>query len=289
MKTSTAIARTSDFQNARAPVRRIVYRTQGNRRGPITRLVSPSDLGEMLKPFVFLDYAVVPFTGQVSTGIHPHSGIATLTLAISGGLHYEDTTGKSGEVEAGGLEWMKAGGGVWHDGAALSPGPLQAYQLWVALPAADENAPAESQYIAADEVEQHGPARVLLGRLGPARSPIRAPAGINYLHVQLKGGDRWRYQPPIGHTVGWVSVYQGELRTPETVPAQTLAVFDSSDAAIEFVAKGDTSFVLGSAVKHPHDLVLGYYSVHTNAHALERGEAEIRRIGEHLRASRRIK
>jgi hypothetical protein len=36
---------------------------------------------------------------------------------------------------------------------------------------------------------------------------------------------------------------------------------------------------LGSAVKHPHDLVLGYYSVHTSKAALAQGEAEIQRIG----------
>ena len=288
MKSANAIAERVEIQNAPTPVRGIVRRTQGSRRGPITRLVSPSDIGQLIKPFVFLDYAVAPYNGSTRTGIHPHSGIATLTLAIKGGLHYEDTSGKTGEVEAGGLEWMKAGGGVWHDGAATSPGPLQAYQLWVALPASEENAPAESQYISADEVQQHGPAHVLLGQLGDARSPIRAPEGINYLHVELKDGERWRYQPPAGHTVGWVSVYQGELRTPDIVPIGTLAVFDASDAAIDFVASGDTSFVLGSAIKHPHDLVLGYYSVHTNAYALEKGEAEIRRIGDRLRASGRL-
>ena len=33
----------------------IVDRTHGRRHGPITRLISPSDLGQSLKPFVFLD------------------------------------------------------------------------------------------------------------------------------------------------------------------------------------------------------------------------------------------
>jgi hypothetical protein len=42
--------------------------------------------------------------------------------------------------------------------------------------------------------------------------------------------------------------------------------------------------VLGSAAKHPHDLVLGNYSVHTSAETLREGEAEIRRIGQQLRA-----
>jgi hypothetical protein len=86
-----------------------------------------------------------------------------------------------------------------------------------------------------------------------------------------------------------VSVYEGELRTPEAVDSGTLAVFDESDAAIDVIANGDTSFVLGSAIKHPHDLVTGYYSVHTNRNALARGEAEIRRIGAELRTSGRLR
>ena len=125
--------------------RAVVLRTPGRRHGPITRLASPSNVGELIKPFVFLDHAVVPFTGQKLFGIHPHSGIATLTTVLKGGMAYEDTTGKRGEVTAGGLEWMKAGGGVWHDGGPLEGEPLRVFQLWVALPASEESAPAESQ------------------------------------------------------------------------------------------------------------------------------------------------
>jgi redox-sensitive bicupin YhaK (pirin superfamily) len=159
----------------------------------------------------------------------------------------------------------------------------------VALPPSEENAPAESQYIAAEDVQQEGPARVVLGQLGNATSAIRSPPGINYLHVKLKDGQHWRYTPPANHTVAWVSVYEGELWTPEAVAPGTLAVFEESNTAIDFIANGDTSFVLGSAVKHPHDLVTGYYSVHTNRNALDRGEAEIRRIGAELLASGRLR
>ncbi len=54
--------------------RRIVARTQGRRHGPITRVVSPSDLGERIKPFVFLDWFDAPPVGKLEGGIHPHSG-----------------------------------------------------------------------------------------------------------------------------------------------------------------------------------------------------------------------
>ena len=268
--------------------RRIALTTRGRRHGPITRLVSPSDIGEMIKPFVFLDHAeVAPRPGPLF-GIHPHSGIATLTTVLGGGLAYEDTTGKSGTVPTGGLEWMKAGNGVWHDGAPTPGEPLRAFQLWVALPASEENAPAESQYISPDAVQEDGPVRVILGRHGRAGSEIRSPAGINYFHVRLKGGERWRYAPPAEHTVAWLAVDKGGLRAPSPIRAGELAVFEESADAIELEADGYTSFVFGSAVKHPHPLVLGYYSVHTSEATLAQGEAEINRVGQRLRASGRL-
>jgi len=282
-----------DIENAAEAVvstdaRQIVLVTSGRRHGPITRLVSPSDVGELIKPFVFLDHFEVVPRPQPLFGIHPHSGIATLTVVLHGGLAYEDTTGKTGTVAKGGLEWMKAGNGVWHDGRPTLGEPLRGFQLWVALPPSEENAPPESQYIATDAEQEDGPVRVILGRYGRALSAIRAPAGINYFHVRLKDGEQWRYTPPKGHTVAWLAVDKGALRSAEPIDEGQLAVFDESEGPIELEAKGDTSFVFGSAVKHPHPLVLGYYSVHTSEATLAQGEAEINRIGQRLRAAGRL-
>lgn len=270
--------------------RSIVYRTQGRRGdGPITRVVSPSGTGERIKPFVFLDWFEAPATQTMGGGIHPHSGIATVTVLLEGDVRYEDTTGKAGVLPAGGVEWMRAAGGVWHDGAPLPGSRIRGLQLWVALPAAEENGSPESQYIAPDRVPQEGPVRVTLGRYGSARSPLRSPAGINYFDVRLKDGERWEYQPPAGFNVAWVYSYKGALRAEgEPVRLNELAVLEEGESTLRFEARGDTAFVLGTAVKHPHDLVLGYYSVHTSAQALAAGEAEIRRIGEQLRASGRL-
>ena len=268
--------------------RAIVHRTRGSTHGPITRLVSPSDLGEFLKPFVFLDLFSSKPSAGTNFGMHPHSGIATLTFLIEGEVVYEDTTGKKGVLPAGGVEWMRAGNGVWHTGAPVDGSPMLGFQLWVALPASEENAPAESLYLAPSEVPREGPVRVLLGCYGAAQSPIPVPAGTNYLAVRLKDGERWRYTPPAGHTVAWLAVNAGQLEAGGPVMAGELAVFEESNQAIDLVAHGDTSFVLGSAVKHPHDLVMGYYSVHTSKAALAQGEAEIRRIGAGLRSEGRL-
>jgi redox-sensitive bicupin YhaK (pirin superfamily) len=272
------------------PAREIMYRTRGHTRGPITRLMSPGDLGELLKPFVFLDLAVfddrfAPMS--MDLGWHPHSGIATVTVMLEGSVRYAETTGKEGVLPTGGVEWMRAGNGVWHTGAP-EQGPLKLFQLWVALPPELENGANASHYVMPQDVPVEGAVRVILGAYGDATSPIEAPP-MSYLAVSLKAGERWTYQPPKGHTVAWVAVHDGVLRASSPIPGGEIAVFEPSEKSIDFLAEGDTGFVLGSAAQHPHDLVLGSYSVHTSVEALRQGEAEIRRIGQRLRADGTLK
>ncbi|HXI47924.1 MAG TPA: pirin family protein [Steroidobacteraceae bacterium] len=266
----------------KAPVagRMIVLRTRGLRHGPIARLVSPSDIGELIKPFVFLDLFDISAASAPNFGWHPHSGIATVTVLHEGAIEYQETTGVSGTLPAGGVEFMRAGRGVWHTGAALQQ--AKGFQLWIALPEELESAPCQSHYLSPDEVPEEKPARVILGSYGGAKSAIAAPARINYLDVRLAAGERWIYQPPADHEVAWIAVSEGTLRTPESVSAGELAVFEESNDAIAIEADTASRFVLGSAVKHPYDLVLGRYSVHTTHAALQAGESEIQRIGSQL-------
>jgi redox-sensitive bicupin YhaK (pirin superfamily) len=275
--------------SAIAPARRIMHRTSGHRHGPITRLVSPSDLGQMLKPFVFLDLFDSQGESFSGFGLHPHSGIATLTWIMEGSVSYEDTSGKTGVVTQGGVEWMVAGGGAWHGGGWAGNARVRGFQLWVALPPALERSPAQSTYLSPEVIPHEGPARVLLGQYGTASSAIAAPSPMNYLAVRLKAGERWRYQPPERHTVAWVAVATGSVRAPEIVRSGELAVFEESNDAIDFHAEVETEFVLGSAVKHPHELAMGSYSVHTSMEALREGEAHIRQIGKRLRAEGRLR
>jgi redox-sensitive bicupin YhaK (pirin superfamily) len=269
--------------NTQAP-REVVFRTRGHAGGGIVRLASPGDLGELMKPFVFLDRFDLEGKDDRTSldfGWHPHSGIATVTVVLDGTALYADTTGESGVLPAGSVEWMRAGNGVWHTGGA-GAGRLRGFQLWVALPPELENASSESQYVMPNEIPAEGAARVILGRYGSAASPIASPP-MNYLAVTLQPGERWTYRPPRGHTVAWVAVQDGALRASSHIRSGELAIFEPSENAIELVSEGATRFVLGSAPRHPHDLVLGNYSVHTNEEALRRGEAEIRRLGASLR------
>lgn len=91
--------------------RKITHRTFGRHSGPAVRLMSPSDLGQILKPFVFLDY--FDMQGPAFVGaLHPHSGIATLSYLIEGRMDLIDPDGKTVALPGGGIEWMQAGRGM---------------------------------------------------------------------------------------------------------------------------------------------------------------------------------
>jgi len=261
--------------------RAIVLRTRGRTHGSLTRLMSPSDFGEILKPFVFLDlfdHEGAPFNGA----LHPHSGIATLSYVAEGAVNYIDPDDVRGTLPAGGVEWMQAGRGMWHGGGLDKAGRTRGFQLWIALPPELELGPTTSIYQAPEDVPEDGPVRVLLGSYGSASSAIASPSPINYLAVRLEAGERWRYEPPTGHSVLWVAIASGVLSAPEELRHGDLAAFEPSSKAVEFKALTDTEFVLGSAAPHEHDLILGYYSVHTSPEALRDAETHISSIRKRL-------
>jgi len=269
--------------------RNIVHRTRGHLAGPIVRLMSPSDLGEQLKPFVFLDLFEADMRGLAGgMPVHPHSGIGTVTVITAGDVTFDDPQAGHGTIGYGGVEWARAGRGMWH-GKELSAGAsatVQGFQLWIALPPELEHAASEAQYVGGDQTPSVGPARLIVGSYQGATSPVRSPDGINYLVGTLKPGERWTYEPPTGHDIAWVAVAKGALSAGERVSEGELAVFETGETPITFEGMdAGATFVLGSAVPHSYPLHLGSYSVHTSAAALVEGERYIRELKERLDAA----
>lgn len=288
--------------SADSRVRCVIARTRGLTHGPVTRLMSPSDLGQQLKPFVFLDLFDVDFHDPRGRfPIHPHSGLATITVITEGDLRFDDPADGTGYIGFGGFEWMRAGNGVWH-GNELSGGTsprAKGFQLWIALRYELELAAVDSQYVQASEVPTTGPAHVILGSYGGVRSPARCPSGVTYLLVRLRAGECWTFKPPGQpstpasevmpapsslQSVGWLAVASGALVGNTAAVAGEMLIFDRSGQSISLQAGPDAEavFVIGSAVPHPHSLHLGKYSVHTSPDALAVGEVNIERLRRRL-------
>jgi redox-sensitive bicupin YhaK (pirin superfamily) len=282
---------TATTRSATNTQRAIQGRTRGSRHGFIRRMVSPGDIGELIKPFIFLDHIESEVRPGMGFGFHPHSGIATLTYVLDADGTYEDTTGKSGVLRARGLEWMMAGGGVWHRGGVVedSSARVTGFQLWVAMPPSHEEAAAESHYIEPEAVPEVDGVRVLLGSYQGHRSPVPVPNDMTYLDVKLSSAQRWTHEPPPSHDVAWVFVHQGTARVNGQLVTDALVVFERGEGVIELIADGGEARVLfGSAQRHEHPLVLGTSSVHTERAALERSLRRIHAIGADLRREGKV-
>src|SRR5258707_5582239 len=78
--------------------RQIALRTRGHSHGLVTRLVSPGDIGEMIKPFVFLDYFQADPAAVPKFDFHPHSGIATLSHILARQKPCRENRGRQGVI-----------------------------------------------------------------------------------------------------------------------------------------------------------------------------------------------
>jgi redox-sensitive bicupin YhaK (pirin superfamily) len=262
--------------------RGIVSVERGHKSGPITRLIDPDLLGRSLKPFVFLDHLDAVVSANFGFGMHPHSGIATLTYHLRGDVNYQDSSGKKGLLRAQGVEWMVSGAGVWHQGRIAENGAIEGFQLWVALDPTLEEGDAHSMYIAPEDVAVNGNIRILLGEWKGKVSKIPPPAAIDLLHVSLEAGESWVYPAHELRQQAWAFAFSGQILVDEMPFSKRLVVFDSTARNIRISAREATQFIFAAAERHPYDLVVGAHSVHTSHAALERSEERIRELGASL-------
>lgn len=255
----------------------------------IRRIFSPEDLGERLRPFVFLDYIHGQIPDGGGFGFHPHSGIATVTFQQSIDIDYEDTTGQKGVVRARGIEYVQAGECLWHRASLRSNSEdSTGFQLWLSLPPELEEAPARAEYLPPEAVPQKDNVRVLLGEYQGARSPIVGPYPINYFWVSLEAGQTFSFVPPAGHEVAWAFAFGGVVDCSGLSTSEELLIFDREDGALLFVAKTPAQLMVASSPPHPYPLAIGWSSVHTSPEVLQRCEAKMADMGKELRRSGRI-
>src|SRR5205085_9597935 len=71
-----------------------------------------------VSPFLLLDfnaeYVFPPSEKIRGVDVHPHKGFETVTIAYKGSVAHHDSTGNSGIINAGDVQWMTAGAGILH-------------------------------------------------------------------------------------------------------------------------------------------------------------------------------
>jgi redox-sensitive bicupin YhaK (pirin superfamily) len=235
----------------RLALAREIRATKAGRNGPTTRIISPEEISDRLKPFLDLDY----FNAAISPGAgfppRQHSGEATLTWQPNADVHYRDRAGEDQILKAGGLEWMIPGPGASHQRRLVGEGLVAGFQLWV--PAPPEGGASSSQYIPPEEVPKYSApgveAKVFRGALGDGASPVVTHLDMNYFAVFLAKGAKWLYEPPPSHDVAFAFAFEGEPTISGGKTSQEILAFsDPGGIALEAPA-GPCAVLIGSAAR----------------------------------------
>ena len=140
---------------------------------------------------------------------HPHRGFETITYCRQGLIDHSDSMGATARFGRGDVQWMTAGGGVVHAEMfplvnTETPNPVELFQIWLNLPAADKMVDAYftmfwDEDVPRVELENGGVVTVLAGTLDQATPPSPPPnswaardeAHIGLWHIVLPAGASW--------------------------------------------------------------------------------------------------
>ena len=70
--------------------------------------------------------------GGMGFGKHPHDNMEIVTIPLKGALAHEDSAGNKGVIQAGDVQIMSAGSGIYHSEFNASPSEsVELFQIWV--------------------------------------------------------------------------------------------------------------------------------------------------------------
>ena len=172
--------------------------------GFTVRRALPQPQRRMVGPFIFFDQ-MGPVELREGQGLdvrpHPHIGLATITYLIEGEILHRDSLGSVQPIRPGAVNWMSAGSGIVHserspESARHGGAALFGLQLWVALPAAqEESAPSFAHHDAADipSGEMDGvTVRQIVGAMDGLVSPVKTLSEMVYAEIAMTPGSRYR-------------------------------------------------------------------------------------------------
>lgn len=225
-----------------------------------------------VSPFLLLDYAGPAIFDRADqlrgVGEHPHRGFETVTLVYQGEVAHRDSTGESGVIGPGDVQWMTAGSGILHEEFhserfTQSGGVLEMVQLWVNLPAEHKMTRPKYQAILNQDVPEiklpnnAGTARVIAGNFGDVTGPAYTFSPMSVLDIRLYPGPS-RINVPAGWNTLLV-VLRGKVRINGDRFAEEaqLVVLDRAGDYLDIEASDDVKLLLltGEPIDEP---VVGY-------------------------------
>ena len=205
------------------------------------------------------------YHGEIVPGFpgHPHRGFETVTVVRSGFIDHSDSLGAAARFGSGDTQWLTAGAGVVHSEMFPllerdRPNPLELFQIWLNLPAADKMAEPHfamlwsrdvPQLAFVDEAQRKTDVTLVAGQLDGKRAPpppprswaARPDTGVAIWTIRMDPGAKWKL-PPVAEARAVRTLYffiGTSLRVGGELVSEHAALVVASDAELELEAGPD--------------------------------------------------
>jgi len=175
---------------------------------------------------------------------HPHRGFETVTIVRRGLVDHADSLGAAARYGHGDVQWLTAGRGLQHSEMFPlvdrdAPNPLELFQIWLNLPAADKLVEPHFSMLWRDDIPRHvardaegrtTEVTVIAGRLGDSAPPAPPPhswasrpdADVAIWTIKMAPGARWTLPAAAAGTHRTLYFFRGSDLTVDdrAIPAR---------------------------------------------------------------------
>jgi quercetin 2,3-dioxygenase len=220
-------------------------------------------LREKLSPFLMLDFNPAFDFGASNhprgVDVHPHKGFETVTIAYKGSVEHYDSTGNSGVINPGDVQWMTAGAGILHKEFhekefSKKGGPFEMIQLWVNLPKKDKLTPPKYQALVASKMnkvvlpQDGGMVSVIAGKFDDVQGSASTFTEINVFDIRLNKNGEMTANIPATHNTAILVIEGSTAVNGQSAELHNFVLFKNEGETITIKAKEKSVLLLLSGV-----------------------------------------
>jgi redox-sensitive bicupin YhaK (pirin superfamily) len=206
-----------------------------------------------------------PATDQPrGVGVHPHRGFETVTISYHGRIAHHDSSGNSGIIGEGDVQWMTAGSGLLHkeyheESFSKTGGLFQMVQLWVNLPAKYKMTAPRYQEITNGMMGKYqltdnkGIIEVIAGELDGTKGPASTFTPIQVYNARLKKAAKIDFSFPENYNTGILVVEGSATINGELANTDHFVLFKNDGEQISIEASEDAILLVlsGEPIDEP--------------------------------------
>lgn len=223
-----------------------------------------------ISPFLMLDFNPAYDFPPAESGhlrgvdVHPHKGFETVTIAYKGSVAHYDSSGNSGIINPGDVQWMTAGRGILHkefheESYAKKGGLFEMVQLWVNLPKKDKSVAPHYQAITNNEMGKlvlegnGGQVNIIAGDINGIKGPASTYTPINLFDIKLRARAEFEVSIPEDHHTALLVINGSITVNNQQAIEHDFVLFKNDGIAVHLYAEQDSVILLmsGEPIEEP--------------------------------------